>query len=795
MPATLPYAYDFEVAAEWGNWQTASNNTVNWYRGIVSNGNSSNTMYLSADNGATNSWTRNVITNVAAYRDIDFGTDTHSYTLNFSYRGGGHLTSVYDGVAVLLVDPATVVDIPNTYLGSPWGQIHIVHARGDSVWSTHTLQFDHISGVKRLVFYHFNNAATSGYMDIPPAIDDISVEVQLCERPYDLTSTAATDHSVTLQWNGDDTAIYVIDYRPAGTTGTDIFDTVVGLSHTVSGLSANTSYNFWVKKRCDDTTYSNWTSNITVRTLCGYETLPFNEDFESYTGSTYSTAGILPACWEGYTNGTSDVYSPHITGSGSYSYPHSGSKCLTMTSSGSTATYGTTKVVALPPFNVPLNQLAMSFWYRMESATQGTLTVGYVTDVNNLDSSFVAVKTMVGTATLTQDTVFFDSILAVNGQIAFRWYKESTFYSVGIDDIAVWSSIVECVTPILSVDTVGETMATITWSPTAAASYEVAAVQDAWLEPANSATVTGTSYTFTGLQDNTNYILAVRSVCGTNYYSEWDTIMITTLRHPCAMPTGVTVTNPTYSGATVSWNAGEDETAWEVNVSCSSPVYDHTYTVNDTPTVEVTGLDNGITYKVIVRALCDADWYSPWTDTVDLTTTTCPIVTGVSASGISATSATISWNSTGALSYEVEYGDMGFHTGDGHTVTSTTNSVEINQYLEEQSTYDVFVRSVCADGVYSGWSEKYTFRTTAVGIEEVVNGNVVLYPNPASTMVTIRGIEGESTVTVVDLNGREVYKNTANSDLTIDLTGYAKGAYFVRITGESTTAIRKLIVK
>jgi hypothetical protein len=62
-------------------------------------------------------------------------------------------------------------------------------------------------------------------------------------------------------------------------------------------------------------------------------------------------------------------------------------------------------------------------------------------------------------------------------------------------------------------------------------------------------------------------------------------------------------------------------------------------------------------------------------------------------------------------------------------------------------------------------------------------------------MVTIRGIEGESTVTVVDLNGREVYKTSANDNLTIDLTGYAKGAYFVRITGERTTAIRKLIVK
>ncbi|MCR5444620.1 MAG: T9SS type A sorting domain-containing protein [Bacteroidales bacterium] len=56
-------------------------------------------------------------------------------------------------------------------------------------------------------------------------------------------------------------------------------------------------------------------------------------------------------------------------------------------------------------------------------------------------------------------------------------------------------------------------------------------------------------------------------------------------------------------------------------------------------------------------------------------------------------------------------------------------------------------------------------------------------------------MEGEATISVVDMNGREVFSTNANETLTIDLTGYAKGAYFVRITGERTQAIRKLVVK
>ena len=48
---------------------------------------------------------------------------------------------------------------------------------------------------------------------------------------------------------------------------------------------------------------------------------------------------------------------------------------------------------------------------------------------------------------------------------------------------------------------------------------------------------------------------------------------------------------------------------------------------------------------------------------------------------------------------------------------------------------------------------------------------------------------------MVDMNGRTVYSERANETLTIDLSGYAQGAYFVRISGEQTMAIRKLIVK
>ena len=83
-----------------------------------------------------------------------------------------------------------------------------------------------------------------------------------------------------------------------------------------------------------------------------------------------------------------------------------------------------------------------------------------------------------------------------------------------------------------------------------------------------------------------------------------------------------------------------------------------------------------------------------------------------------------------------------------------------------------------------------------VGIGDVDATTVTLHPNPATTTVTLSGLEPGATVTIVDLNGREVAEfKIQNSEFKIDVPSLTSGAYFVRITGERQQAIRKLIVK
>jgi hypothetical protein len=169
----------------------------------------------------------------------------------------------------------------------------------------------------------------------------------------------------------------------------------------------------------------------------------------------------------------------------------------------------------------------------------------------------------------------------------------------------------------------------------------------------------------------------------------------------------------------------------------------------------------------------------------------CVDPTDVAASDVTSTSATISWTAGGSETrWAIDWG-----TG----ADTTANNPYTLTGLEPNTTYYVKVKALCADGNESGWSSPATFTTATVGIDDVDAAAVSLYPNPATTTVTISGISGQATVTVVDMNGREVHtqtiKHSSNQTITLDLTGYAQGAYFVRIVGEQQSAVRKLIVK
>ena len=80
------------------------------------------------------------------------------------------------------------------------------------------------------------------------------------------------------------------------------------------------------------------------------------------------------------------------------------------------------------------------------------------------------------------------------------------------------------------------------------------------------------------------------------------------------------------------------------------------------------------------------------------------------------------------------------------------------------------------------------------GINEVAEGEVNVYPNPATTVINIDNAEGAQ-VSVFDINGRMISNvESASANQTIDASNFAKGMYIVRIANGNNVITKKVSV-
>ena len=129
-------------------------------------------------------------------------------------------------------------------------------------------------------------------------------ETPSCAMPLDLVVSEITQVSATIGWTpGGEELIWNLIFGDYGfdpaTEGTLIEDIEIN-SYTITGLSANTSYEVYVQANCGEGDLSSWAGPISFVTECGAFALPFAEDF------TGVAVGTLPNCWsvsgEGQTN-------------------------------------------------------------------------------------------------------------------------------------------------------------------------------------------------------------------------------------------------------------------------------------------------------------------------------------------------------------------------------------------------------------------------------------------------------------------------------------------------------------
>ena len=756
IPATIPYNYDFENAAEWANWQTSSNVSTNWYRGSAVADSGSYSMYVSVDSGATyRPYYSNSVVNAAAYRDIDFGTVDSSFTISFRARVGGTFSANYDGVMVFLVDPSTPTTPSSSNITSPWGNVNdlyrIATARRDTNWTTYTASFDTIHGIHRVAFFWFNQNTESGYPNYgePVAVDNIHIDYSGCPRPVNL---AATPGSTTAQltWQGRAGASYEIAYRPYpdGTTNSYVYSNTNSV--TLTGLDIVTQYAFWVRKICSAGDSSLWSDGETFTTeLCDNANYIVNYD------STMSSS--------------TSSYSPIGYATYNYSYVQT-----IIDSAYMAGLDGDVTAFSFFPTNTTANTYYTNMTVYMANVPESDLSSGFIMpDTTNhvfvklLDSVSLNFDDAVEQTHLFDTTFTWDGhsnvLFAVNREHG-SWtssnsfaahtgsgskmryaYTDSAPYDINtvsggytsstVGDIKLIScGSVSCAQPIITNVSHDYQSATVTWTGNGN-SYEVNIKETLAPDFTNAdIPVTGTTYTFTGLQPSTEYTIRVRQDCNADSmgYSEWVLTSVLTDSLPCFSPDSLTITDMTNTSATFDWQPRGNETMWDVHV-WNTAGFDSIYTVSSHPVI-LGGYTAGVTYNASVRPLCGNtnNVFGDWGDTVTFTAATCPDVTGLTATEVHANSLTLTWNNNPAATdgWVIEYGYTGFEQGSGTQAVATTPTYVVTGLLEETS-YDFYVRAMCGTDWYSeNWA--YVSATTPyggvicdapTGVSAVVAGN------------------------------------------------------------------------
>jgi len=286
--------------------------------------------------------------------------------------------------------------------------------------------------------------------DIKFFMDNFRVRpIPSCPEPMGLTASFVTDATVDLSWTENGSAIeWSVEYgAPGFTPGTGTVVSVAGgiPSSTITGLTAQTAYDFVVRAVCGPADSSDYSFSVSLTTLCAPVAAPMLEDYEAVAVGAF---GDLGNCWTTtpttgfrWESENSTGANENSTGTGPFTdhtlAPASGG--IYMYTESSSGIIGDSAFLNSPL--VDLTALAnpnISFWYHMYGATMGDL----VLQIND-GSGWASIATISGPQQTAGGDVwreFSTNITSYTGIVTFRFvgFKGSSFTSdMSIDDVSL----------------------------------------------------------------------------------------------------------------------------------------------------------------------------------------------------------------------------------------------------------------------------------------------------------------------------------------------------------------------
>lgn len=166
----------------------------------------------------------------------------------------------------------------------------------------------------------------------------------------------------------------------------------------------------------------------------------------------------------------------------------------------------------------------------------------------------------------------------------------------------------------------------------------------------------------------------------------------------------------------------------------------------------------------------------------------------LSISNISQNGAQASWNAGGDETlWDIAFGEEGFDPNDSEATSLTESTFEFED-LTPNTTYDVYVRSVCGEESMSEWISTSFTTSPSVFAESYYFNNFSYYPNPATDRVKLKSELIMEDVVIYNLLGKEVLRlKPFENEYDIDVKKLPSGIYLMNVKINGVIASFKFI--
>jgi hypothetical protein len=339
-----------------------------------------------------------------------------------------------------------------------------------------------------------------------------------CPAPT-FASITASDSSATLTWNSNDTT-FIVEYGTSGfVNGLGLQLTVNDTFATVTGLSPNTDYDFYIKTDCtaDTNGFSTVIGPFTVKTLCLAISTPLYESFDTDSSGSFSNPNA-PSCWYYEENSGAAGYG-YITGSAWNLSPHTGSQMYYLYNSGDSAVEAliSPAIVGLDSGTKQMDiYMACTGFFAGNDVIVGT--VSGPTDLSNFNP--IDTISVPNGGIWNMYSVYFDASKGYNmsdQHIAIISTNTNTFTGIYIDEVLI-KDAPPCLPPSsISATSIGIDSAEISFTSSGIISFleygPVGFVPNFQQSTGTIVNALSSPYWLTGLDTNTSYDVYVYQMC------------------------------------------------------------------------------------------------------------------------------------------------------------------------------------------------------------------------------------------------------------------------------------------